>query len=69
MDLCGGFAGGGFAGGGGDVTEGHLNRLSLKRIPGARLIALDGLGHSPMLEAPDRFYRALDEALGPASAR
>lgn len=40
-----------------------LGREAASRIPGAKLIPLEGLGHSPMLEAPDRFYRALDEAL------
>ena len=41
-----------------------LGREAARRIPGAKLIALDGLGHSPMLESPERFERALDEALG-----
>lgn len=41
-----------------------LGREAARRIPGAKLIALDGLGHSPMLEAPERFERALDDALG-----
>jgi pimeloyl-ACP methyl ester carboxylesterase len=41
-----------------------LGREAAQRIPGARRIDLDGLGHSPMLEAPERFERALDEALG-----
>jgi pimeloyl-ACP methyl ester carboxylesterase len=41
-----------------------LGREAAQAIPGARLIALDGLGHSPMLEAPERFERALDDALG-----
>jgi pimeloyl-ACP methyl ester carboxylesterase len=29
------------------------------RIPGARLVRLEGLGHSPQVEAPDRFHAAL----------
>lgn len=41
-----------------------LGKQAAQAIPGARLIPLDGLGHSPMLEAPDRFYQALDDALG-----
>lgn len=40
-----------------------LGREAAERIPGAKLIPLEGLGHSPMLEAPERFYKALDEAL------
>jgi len=40
-----------------------LGREAASRIPGAKLIPLEGLGHSPMIEAPERFYKALDEAL------
>jgi pimeloyl-ACP methyl ester carboxylesterase len=47
----------------------ELGRDVAKQIPGARLIPLDGLGHSPMIEAPERFYQALDEALGDSSQR
>lgn len=35
-----------------------------RRIRGARLVTLDGLGHSPQVEAPARFEAALLEALG-----
>ncbi|MET0331423.1 MAG: alpha/beta hydrolase [Dyella sp.] len=42
-----------------------LGRAAAATIPGARMIALEGLGHAPMLEAPQRFYQALDEALSP----
>jgi pimeloyl-ACP methyl ester carboxylesterase len=41
----------------------ELGKEAARRIPGAKLIPLDGLGHAPMLEAPDRFYKALDDAL------
>lgn len=41
-----------------------LGKAAAKAIPGARLIPLDDLGHSPMLEAPARFQQALDAALG-----
>ena len=41
-----------------------LGKEAAKAIPGARLIPLDGLGHAPMLESPERFYPALDDALG-----
>ena len=34
-----------------------------RRIPGARLVTLDGLGHSPQVEAPARFEAALLAAL------
>jgi pimeloyl-ACP methyl ester carboxylesterase len=40
-----------------------LGRDAAKTIPGARLIPLEGLGHAPMIEAPARFYTALDDAL------
>ena len=40
-----------------------LGKEATRAIPGARLIPLDGLGHAPMLEAPERFYPALDDAL------
>jgi pimeloyl-ACP methyl ester carboxylesterase len=35
-----------------------------RTIRGGRLIRLDGLGHAPQIEAPQRFQRALTEALG-----
>ncbi|MGE7139322.1 alpha/beta fold hydrolase [Luteibacter sp. NPDC031894] len=40
-----------------------LGKEAAARIPGAKLIPLEGLAHSPMIEAPERFYKALDEAL------
>jgi pimeloyl-ACP methyl ester carboxylesterase len=36
---------------------------AVRRIPGARLIRLDGLGHAPQVEAPQRFETALTDAL------
>lgn len=36
---------------------------AVKRIPGARLIRLDGIGHAPQIEAPARFRAALTDAL------
>jgi pimeloyl-ACP methyl ester carboxylesterase len=47
----------------------ELGREAARRIPRARLIPLDGLGHAPMIEAPERFYQALDAALGDRSPR
>ncbi|WP_428030793.1 alpha/beta fold hydrolase [Ancylobacter sp.] len=41
----------------------ELGKQAAKAIPGARLIAFDGLGHSPQVEAPEEFHRALLEAL------
>ncbi|PSJ43582.1 alpha/beta fold hydrolase [Allosphingosinicella deserti] len=38
---------------------------AVTRIPGARLVRLDELGHSPQVEAPARFQSVLIEALGP----
>lgn len=40
-----------------------LGREAAQAIPGARLLPLEGLGHAPMLEAPERFFRSLDDAL------
>lgn len=40
-----------------------LGKQAASRIPGATVVPLDGLGHSPMIEAPERFYRALDGVL------
>lgn len=40
-----------------------LGRAAAKRIPGATLVAFDDLGHSPQVEAPVRFERALLQAL------
>jgi pimeloyl-ACP methyl ester carboxylesterase len=38
---------------------------AVKRIPGARLIRLDELGHSPQVEAPAEFLQALRSAIMP----
>ena len=51
-----------------DVAEALGNYPALAReaeeqIPGARLITFSDLGHSPQVEAPDRFNAALLEAL------
>ena len=40
-----------------------LGRAAATAIPGARLVALEGLGHLPHIEDPDRFEAALFEAL------
>ncbi|WP_083965649.1 alpha/beta fold hydrolase [Dokdonella koreensis] len=39
-----------------------LGRDAARRIPGARLIELPGLGHLPQIEAPDRFRAELLKA-------
>ncbi|HEX7816618.1 alpha/beta hydrolase [Dyella sp.] len=41
----------------------QLGKEAAAAIPHARLIPLDGLGHAPMIEAPERFHEALDDAL------
>ncbi|WP_440980056.1 alpha/beta fold hydrolase [Sphingomonas pseudosanguinis] len=38
---------------------------AVKRIPGGRLIRLDGLGHSPQVEAPAAFLQSLRSAMTP----
>jgi pimeloyl-ACP methyl ester carboxylesterase len=43
-------------------TLGRYDKLGPEvaaRIKGARLVTFEGLGHSPQVEAPDRFYEAL----------
>lgn len=37
---------------------------AVAKIPGAKLTRLDGVGHAPQVEAPDRFHQALLAALG-----
>ncbi|WP_396615666.1 alpha/beta fold hydrolase [Lysobacter soli] len=41
-----------------------LGKLAAKAIPGATLVEFEDLGHSPQVEAPERFEKALLEALG-----
>lgn len=45
----------------GDYAE--LGKQAAKAIPGARLIEFGKLGHSPQIEAPEEFHKALMEAL------
>jgi 3-oxoadipate enol-lactonase len=37
-------------------------------IPGARYVELEGVGHLPPLEAPDRLVELIDELVSPAAA-
>ena len=37
----------------------ELGKRAAKSIPGAKLVELEGVGHIPHLEAPDRFHAAL----------
>ena len=41
-----------------------LGKRAAQAIPGATLVEFDDLGHSPQVEAPARFEKALLEALG-----
>jgi len=41
----------------------ELGRRAARAIPGAQLVELEGVGHIPHLEAPDRFHAALLESL------
>jgi pimeloyl-ACP methyl ester carboxylesterase len=41
----------------------ELGKRAAGAIPGARLVAMDSVGHIPHLEAPDRFHAALLEFL------
>ena len=40
-----------------------LGKRAAQAIPGATLVEFDDLGHSPQVEAPARFEKALLEAL------
>ncbi|MGO1071787.1 alpha/beta fold hydrolase [Lysobacter sp. CA199] len=41
----------------------QLGRAAAQAIPGATLVEFDDLGHSPQVEAPDRFNRAVLDTL------
>jgi pimeloyl-ACP methyl ester carboxylesterase len=43
----------------------ELGRRAARTIPGAALIEFPELGHSPHVEAPDRFHKALRDGLHP----
>lgn len=45
-----------------------LGRRAASRIPGAKLVEFDDLGHSPQVEAPGRFNSALLEVLSQRTA-
>jgi len=47
----------------------ELGRRTAKAIPGANLIEFPDLGHSPQVEAPERFHEALLKALSADVAR
>jgi len=52
-------------------TLGHYPELaekSAKAIPSARLVMFDDLGHSPQIQAPERFQKALIDALDSLNA-
>ena len=40
-----------------------LGKDVVKRIPQGRLVEFEGLGHAPQIQDPERFHRALLEAL------
>ncbi|HET9513659.1 MAG TPA: alpha/beta hydrolase, partial [Gemmatimonadales bacterium] len=53
------------------IIRGTLDVLSGERdwvaaLPNARSLVLEGVGHFPYLEAPDRFYPAIDTFLAGA---
>jgi pimeloyl-ACP methyl ester carboxylesterase len=41
----------------------ELGKQAARAIPGAKLVELDGVGHIPHVEAPDRFHAALIDFL------
>jgi pimeloyl-ACP methyl ester carboxylesterase len=46
------------------ISGAHMAEHIRGRIPGAQIVALDDVGHWPMLEAPDRVAPALIPAQG-----
>ncbi|MBW9091527.1 alpha/beta hydrolase [Rhizobium wenxiniae] len=45
----------------GDYTQ--LGKQAAQAIPGAKLVEFEDLGHSPQIQAPDRFHKALLDGL------
>lgn len=45
-----------------------LQEFIVDKIPGARLVLIDGVGHYPQIEAPDELTRLLVEHVAPAAA-
>jgi pimeloyl-ACP methyl ester carboxylesterase len=43
----------------------ELGKRAARAIPGAKLVELEGVGHIPHIEAPERFHAALIEFLSP----
>lgn len=57
------------AGGGEQVLPpALLQQTIVDRIPGARMVVLDGVGHYPQLEAPDELTAALLSGIGNSTA-
>jgi pimeloyl-ACP methyl ester carboxylesterase len=48
----------------GDYTK--LGKKAVESIPGAKLVEFDDLGHSPQIQDPERFHKALLEGLNGA---
>lgn len=51
------------------ATPPAMARELRDRIPGADLIEIDGVGHAPQMQAPDRFLQALEGFLYPGRER
>ncbi|WP_430243305.1 alpha/beta fold hydrolase [Neorhizobium sp. DAR64861/K0K2] len=49
----------------GDYTK--LGKQAAESIPGAKLVEFDDLGHSPQIQDPDRFHKALLDGLNDRS--
>ena len=46
------------------VIHPATGRALANRLPNARLVELDGIGHVPQMEAPDAIARAIDDFIG-----
>jgi len=47
-----------------DQVVAPSNAILFEQVPGAKFVILDGVGHSPIVEAPERTLNEIREFLG-----